>query len=62
MYGLSSFFIGEQKVTDELPMMRAAPTEDMRVFLSTQIADEARHVRLRPLLRRGGRAGVGHAR
>jgi ribonucleoside-diphosphate reductase beta chain len=26
-------------------MMRAAPTEDMRIFLSTQIADEARHVR-----------------
>jgi ribonucleoside-diphosphate reductase beta chain len=46
MYGLSSFFIGEQRVTDELgPMMRAAPTEDMRIFLSTQIADEARHVR-----------------
>jgi ribonucleoside-diphosphate reductase beta chain len=46
MYGLSSFFIGEQKVTDELgPMMRAAPSEDMRVFLATQIADEARHVR-----------------
>jgi ribonucleoside-diphosphate reductase beta chain len=46
MYGLSSFFIGEQRVTEELgPMMRAAPTEDMRIFLSTQIADEARHVR-----------------
>jgi ribonucleoside-diphosphate reductase beta chain len=46
MYGLSSFFIGEQKVTDELgPMLRAAPTEEMRIFLSTQIADEARHVR-----------------
>jgi ribonucleoside-diphosphate reductase beta chain len=46
MYGLSSFFIGEQKVTEELgPMMAAAPTEDMRVFLATQIADEARHVR-----------------
>jgi ribonucleoside-diphosphate reductase beta chain len=46
MYGLSSFFIGEQRVTEELgPMMTAAPTEDMRVFLSTQIADEARHVR-----------------
>jgi ribonucleoside-diphosphate reductase beta chain len=46
MYGLSSFFIGEQKVAEELgPMMRAAPTEDMRVFLCTQIADEARHVR-----------------
>ena len=28
MYGLSSFFIGEQRVADELgPMMRAAPTE-----------------------------------
>jgi ribonucleoside-diphosphate reductase beta chain len=46
MYGLSSFFVGELKVTEELgPMMRAAPLEDMRVFLSTQIADEARHVR-----------------
>jgi len=45
MYGLSSFFIGEQKVAEELgPMMRAAPTEGMRVFLCTQIADEARHV------------------
>src|SRR3954471_9774023 len=39
MYGLSSFFIGEQKVADELgPMMRAAPTEEMRIFLCTQIA------------------------
>ena len=45
MYGLSSFFIGEQRVAAELgPMMRAAPTEDMRIFLCTQIADEARHV------------------
>ena len=45
MYGLSSFFIGEQRVTSELgPMMRAAPREDVRIFLSTQIADEARHV------------------
>jgi ribonucleoside-diphosphate reductase beta chain len=46
MYGLSSFFIGEQEVTDELgPMIYAAPTEEMKIFLSTQIADEARHVR-----------------
>jgi ribonucleoside-diphosphate reductase beta chain len=46
MYGLSSFFIGEQKVADELgPMMRAAPEETQRIFLATQIADEARHVR-----------------
>jgi ribonucleoside-diphosphate reductase beta chain len=45
MYGLSSFFIGEQRVEAELaPMMRAMPDEDMRIFLSTQIADEARHV------------------
>src|SRR3954467_15794339 len=39
MYGLSSFFIGEQRVAEELgPMMRAAPTEEMRIFLCTQIA------------------------
>jgi ribonucleoside-diphosphate reductase beta chain len=45
MYGLSSFFIGEQRVAAELgPMMRAAPDEEMRLFLCTQIADEARHV------------------
>src|SRR6476620_3590266 len=45
MYGLSSFFVGEQRVEAELgPMMRAMPDEDMRIFLSTQIADEARHV------------------
>jgi ribonucleoside-diphosphate reductase beta chain len=45
MYGLSSFFIGEQVVAAELgPMMRAAPAEEMRIFLGTQIADEARHV------------------
>src|SRR5215216_882497 len=45
MYGLSSFFVGEQRVASELgPMMRAAPDEEMRIFLCTQIADEARHV------------------
>jgi ribonucleoside-diphosphate reductase beta chain len=45
MYGLSSFFVGEQRVEAELgPMMRAMPDEDMRIFLSTQSADEARHV------------------
>jgi ribonucleoside-diphosphate reductase beta chain len=45
LYGLSSFFVGEQRVAAELgPMMRAAPDEEMRVFLCTQIADEARHV------------------
>jgi ribonucleoside-diphosphate reductase beta chain len=45
MYGLSSFFVGEQRVAAELgPMMWACPREDMRIFLCTQIADEARHV------------------
>ena len=45
LYGLSGFFVGEQRVAAELgPMMRAAPQEDMRLFLCTQIADEARHV------------------
>ena len=45
MYGLSAFFVGEQRVASELgPMMRAAPEEEMRIFLCTQIADEARHV------------------
>lgn len=44
-YGLASFFLGEQHVTDELsPIVRAAPAEEMRLFLSTQLADEARHV------------------
>src|SRR3954466_12212854 len=38
MYGLSSFFIGEQRVAAELgPMMRAMPDEEARVFLCTQI-------------------------
>jgi len=36
MYGLSSFFIGEQKVAEELgPIMRAAPTEDQKIFVCT---------------------------
>jgi len=45
MGGLSAFFVGEQRVEAELgPLMRAVPDEDARIFLSTQIADEARHV------------------
>jgi ribonucleoside-diphosphate reductase beta chain len=45
MYGLSSFFVGEQRVAADLaPIMRAAPTEEQRIFLCTQMADEARHV------------------
>src|SRR5438128_12326205 len=45
MTGLSAFFIGEERVTVELaPIMRAVPDDDMRLFLATQIAEEARHV------------------
>ena len=41
---MTLFFIGEQAVTDTLaPLLYAAPYEDERIFLSTQIADEARH-------------------
>jgi ribonucleoside-diphosphate reductase beta chain len=44
LHALASFLVGEQLVADELgPIMRAAPREDMRVYLCTQIADEARH-------------------
>lgn len=38
------FFIGEQMVTDTLsPLVGAAPDEPSRIFLSTQLVDEARH-------------------
>lgn len=40
----TEFFVGEQAVTDTLsPLLHAAPTEDDRIFLSTQVVDEARH-------------------
>jgi ribonucleoside-diphosphate reductase beta chain len=41
---MTLFFVGEQIVTDTLaPVLHAAPREDERIFLATQIADEARH-------------------
>lgn len=40
----TEFFLGEQAVTDTLsPLIHAAPDEDSRIFLATQIVDEARH-------------------
>lgn len=40
----TAFFIGEQAVTDTLsPLVMGAPDEPNRIFLSTQIVDEARH-------------------
>lgn len=40
----AGFFYGEQAVTDTLsPLVIGAPDEDQRLFLSTQLVDEARH-------------------
>lgn len=44
LYGLSAFFQGEACVTDTLsPYIIAMPEEEMRIFVTTQQADEARH-------------------
>jgi ribonucleoside-diphosphate reductase beta chain len=44
LYGLSAFFRGEACVTDTLgPYITAMPDEEMRIFLTTQLVDEARH-------------------
>src|SRR5438067_2790457 len=44
LYGLSAFFRGEACVTDTLgPYVTAMPDEEMRIFLTTQLVDEARH-------------------
>jgi ribonucleoside-diphosphate reductase beta chain len=42
--GLSAFFVGEASVTDTLaPLCIAATSEAERIFLTTQLVDEARH-------------------
>lgn len=44
LYGLSAFFQGEASVTDTLsPYVIAMPDEEMRIFVTTQQVDEARH-------------------
>src|SRR5919106_5337406 len=44
-FGFSEFFLGEERVTVELlPFALAAPTHEAKVFLTTQISDEAKHV------------------
>jgi len=44
LYGLSAFFKGEACVTDTLgPYVTAMPDEEMRIFITTQQVDEARH-------------------
>ena len=44
LYGLSAFFQGEACVTDTLgPYIIAMPDEEMRIFTTTQLVDEARH-------------------
>ncbi len=43
--GLSAFFVGEASVTDTLaPVCADMPGEAERIFLATQLVDEARHV------------------
>jgi ribonucleoside-diphosphate reductase beta chain len=42
--GLAAFFQGEACVTDTLaPYVLAMPDEEMRIFVTTQLVDEARH-------------------
>jgi ribonucleoside-diphosphate reductase beta chain len=42
---LCAFFVGEESVTETLvPFLEAAPDADARLFLTTQLADEGRHV------------------
>ncbi len=42
---MSSFFLGEERVTTELlPFAIAAPSHEARAFLATQISDEAKHM------------------
>src|SRR5215210_7709980 len=44
-WSLSSFFLGEERVTTELlPFAIAAPSHESRAFLATQISDEAKHM------------------
>jgi len=44
-FGFSEFFIAEDRVTVELlPFAIAAPEKEAQLFLTTQIADEAKHV------------------
>lgn len=44
LWVVSMFFHGEECVTATLaPWVESAPTEEMQLFLSTQLADEARH-------------------
>ncbi len=63
MYGLSSFFIGEQKVAEELgPIMRAAPTEEQQNLpLHPDRRRGPPRALLRALLPRGRRARVRRA-
>ncbi len=44
-WSMSSFFLGEERVTTELlPFAIAAPSHEARAFLATQISDEAKHM------------------
>jgi ribonucleoside-diphosphate reductase beta chain len=42
-WSMSAFFLGEERVTTELPFAIATPDYSARAFLATQISDEAKH-------------------
>jgi ribonucleoside-diphosphate reductase beta chain len=45
LWGLSSFYDGDEQATDMLvPFVDAMPSEEQQVFLTTQLADAGRHV------------------
>jgi ribonucleoside-diphosphate reductase beta chain len=45
LWGLASFYVAEEQVTKTLvPFVDAAPSEEHSVFLTTQLADAARHI------------------
>src|SRR4051794_32365670 len=56
-WNLSSFFIGEERVTTQFTgLVRAYESQSEEAFLTTQQSDEARHApALQPLLRAGAR-------
>jgi ribonucleoside-diphosphate reductase beta chain len=44
IWSLGAFYVGEERVTADLaPLLTAAPSGEVEVFLATQLVDEARH-------------------
>jgi len=44
LWSIGAFYVGEERVTADLaPLLLAAPTGEIELFLATQLVDEARH-------------------